>query len=195
MTGRIADVAPNDLRKVRIRRLVLGYPLALIAAATLANYLLLGVAPLTVALPSPAVITALAICGTLLLLNHTWLMTSTELTRLNHDLSATPEEWRNSGRSRANASRQGEEELERRHNAHRNTTENVVYFAILALPFAFASPPPLTALVWIISFGAARLGYTYCYLTANTAGRGVFMSASLLALYGMAGYLVLGSLI
>lgn len=184
----------TNARKARAGRLVLGYPFALIATAALANHLLLGVGPAVVALPSHGTVLALGLCGVLLLVNHTWLMTSTELTRLKHDLSATPEERRDRGPALADITPIAREALERRHNAHRNTTENIVHFAILALPFALISPSVPAAFAWIAGFGAARLGYTYCYLSANTAGRGVFMSLGLLALYGMAEYNVAGLL-
>ena len=86
---------------------------------------------------------------------------------------------------------EGLRELERRHNAHRNTTENVVYFIILALVFVIVSPPTIATQVWIIGFAVARLGYTYSYLAGRDNVRGLFMSLSLLAMYGMASYLAI----
>jgi uncharacterized MAPEG superfamily protein len=89
---------------------------------------------------------------------------------------------------------EGWRELERRHNAHRNTTENTVYFAILSAVICFASPAVMAAQIWLMTFPLARLGYTYIYLSGKVALRGVFMSLSLLVIFGMATYLVMGLL-
>lgn len=43
--------------------------------------------------------------------------------------------------------------------------------------------------VRVVGFALARMGYTYSYLSGQDKMRGVFMSLSLLALYGMASYL------
>jgi len=122
-------------------------------------------------------------------------MTTTELTRVRFRLFATPEEWAASGIRRADAPRAGLEELERRHNAHRNATENTVYFVFVALIFAFASPSSLAAHAWIVGFAVARLGYTFAYLAGNDSIRGVFMSLSLICLYGLASYPIIGFLV
>ena len=182
----------NEKRKNRIAVVVTGYPIALLLGGIAVNLLLFGVRPIAVALPSPDAITALTISAALLLSNHTWLMTSTELTRLRFDMAATPEEWAAQDGERQDVSKLALDELERRHNAHRNATENVVYFALLALTLAFVSPAPFVLETWAVGFAIARLGYTYSYLSRRTGLRGFFMSVSLLVLYGMAGYLVLG---
>ena len=174
--------------------MVKAYPVALVLIAVILNLLVLGVKPIVVALPSPESVVALTISAALLVLNHTWLMTTTELTRVKFNMATTPEEWAARGRKREDAPRLGLDELERRHNAHRNATENVVYFAFLALVLVLVSPPPLAFQVWVIGFSVARLGYTYSYLAVKTGARGFFMSLSLLSLYGMASYLVMGSL-
>lgn len=93
------------------------------------------------------------------------------------------------------APQQGRQELERRHNAHRNTTENTVYFILLAFIFSLISPSPLAAQIWLIGFAGARLGYTFSYLSAMSGARGVFMSLSLLCIYGLASYLVMSLLV
>jgi len=131
----------------------------------------------------------------LLVINHTWLMTSTELTRVRYKIYATPEEWVARGKRRDDVSEEGWRELERRHNAHRNTTENTIYFVFLVFIFAFVSPAILAAQVWIVGFAAARLGYTYSYLSGNDSARGVFMSLSLLSLYGMTSYLLMSFIV
>lgn len=122
-------------------------------------------------------------------------MTTTELTRATFKIYATPEEWIASGTHRDNISEEGLREIERQHNAHRNTTENVVYFVFLAIIFIFLSPTLLAAQVWIVGFPVARLGYTYSYLSGNDNARGLFMTLGLLALYGMASYLLISQII
>ncbi len=82
-------------------------------------------------------------------------------------------------------------ELERRHNTHRNTTENTIYFILLALVFVFVSPTTVAAQAWIIGFAIARLGYTYSYLAGKDNVRGLFMSLSLLSKYGIVSYLAM----
>ena len=104
---------------------------------------------------------------------------------------STPEEWAASGALRQDASEEGLREVERRHNAHRNTTENMTHFVLLSLVFVMCSPPALAARVWLIGFPLARLGYTHSYLAGRDDLRGLFMSLSLLAMYGIASYLLL----
>lgn len=174
-----------------MRAIVQGYPLGLLLIAILVNLFAFGVSPPALAIPSTEIVTALVISAALLVVNHSWLMTTTELTRLRFDMHATPEEWAASGRKQEQAPEEGVRELARRHNAHRNTTENAVYFVLLALIFAFVSPPTAAAQVWIVGYAVARLGYTFSYLTGNISARGLFMSLSLLAMYGIAVYLLM----
>lgn len=175
----------------RTMTIVRVYPLGVVVIGVVLNLFVFGVDPLAVDLPSTESIRALIIAAVLLLINHTWLMTTTELTRLRFKMYSTPEEWAASKTSRQDAPEEGLRELERRHNAHRNTTENAIYFVLLGLVFVSASPPPLAAQAWIIGYAVARLGYTYSYLAGNDNSRGAFMSLSLLAMYGMASYLVI----
>ena len=93
--------------------------------------------------------------------------------------------------SRRDAPEEGLRELERRHNTHRNTTENTIYFILLAMVFVLVSPTNIAAQAWIVGFADARLGYTYSYLSGKDNARGLFMTLSLLAMYGMASYLVM----
>ena len=81
-------------------------------------------------------------------------------------------------------------EVERRLNAHRNATENTVYFVLLAPVFVLVSPPLIAVQIWTLGFALSRLGYTYCYLFGKDGLRGIFMSLGLLAMYGMASYLL-----
>ena len=177
-------------RKRKFQRIILLYPVALIGIALAVNLLIWGVEPILVALPSKDIVIALAVAGVLLLANHTWLMTSTELVRLDHDMQATPEEWEARGAKPEDVAKEGWRELERRHNAHRNATENSVIFIALAAVFALVSPPVLAAQLWLIGFATSRLGYSYCYLRGLPDLRGLFMSLGLISLYGMASYML-----
>ena len=171
------------------------YPLGVLLVSLLLNYFAFGIEPIIVALPSVDSIVALSTAAALLVVNHTWLMTTTELTRVRHEMHATPEEWTASGRNPEDVSTEGRRELERRHNAHRNTTENTVYFVLLAGTFVLVSPPAMAVYAWIVGFSVARLGYTYSYLAGNTNLRGLFMTLGLLAIYGIASYLVLALIV
>ncbi|MCZ4273429.1 MAPEG family protein [Maritalea porphyrae] len=182
----------------RVRRftiIILGYPVALILGGILLNLFAFGVSPIVVALPLKAVLVPLIITATLLVINHTWLMNSTEITRMKHHMYASREEWKEAGVKREDVSDEGWLELERRHNSHRNATENTVYFAVLATIFCLVTPSQLAAYVWILGFGVGRLGYTFASLQGRSNLRGFFMSVSLVAMYGMAGYLCLGLLV
>ncbi len=181
----------EDKPKRRTKAIVSAYPLGVLLIGVVLNLFVFGVNPLVVALPSAECIFSLVIAAVLLVINHTWLMTTTELTRVRFKMYATPEEWAASGISRQDAPGEGLRELGRRHNIHRNTTENAIYFIFLAFIFVLVSPTNLTAQVWIIGFAVARLGYTYSYLAGRDNARGLFMSLSLLAMYGMASYLVM----
>jgi uncharacterized MAPEG superfamily protein len=174
--------------------IILAYPVALILIGVGLNVFAFGVYPPIVALPSIQVVYALAISAVLLVLNHTWLMTATELTRLNHNMYASHEEWAANGARKEDVTQRGWIELDRHHNAHRNATENTVPFVFLVVVVSMVSPSVLMAQIWIIGFAVARLGYTFSALQGKSGLRGVFMSLSLLALYGLASYLALSSL-
>ncbi len=181
----------DAIRTRRFTAIILGYPFALMAIATLVNLGLTGIRPLAVGLPTTPVLAALILSALLLLANHTWLMTSTELARLRYGMQATPEEWAESGRTPGDIAPEGHAELQRRQNAHRNATENSVIFAVLAGAMVLSSPAPLAAQIWMIGFAIGRLGHSYGFLSGQAGLRGGFMSVSLTALYGMAGYLLL----
>jgi len=182
-------------RKKKFTRIILAYPFALILIGTLANLLLFGVSPAVIATPQLELIASLIFSAILLLANHTWLMTSTELTRLKYNMHATPEEWETSGHVKADVATEGLQELERHHNAHTNATENTVYFVFLALLVSIVSPITLAAHVWIIGFAIGRLGHTFSYLTGRDGLRGLFMSVSLISLYGLASYLLISLIV
>jgi uncharacterized MAPEG superfamily protein len=181
----------DENRKRRFTLIMLAYPFALLLLAVAANLWLFGVGPLEVALPSRDIVIALALGTAVLIANHTWLMTSTELTRLEFGLHATPEEWQASGRQAGDASSRGMQELARRHNAHRNATENTVCFALAALVLSVVTPAPVAAQVWIAGFVVGRLGHSYGFLSGRDDIRGLFMSVSLISLYGAISYPVL----
>lgn len=187
----LADpVADPSKRLERVRRIIIVYPLGVLMMSLGVNALL-GVQSYLPGLPSAGVVTALVISAVLLLLNHTWLMTATELTRLRFRLQTTPEQWAAIGEEPEGASPRGVLELARHHSAHRNATENTTYFVLLSLLFVFGSPASPTAHVWLICFGVARLGHAYGYLRGNDGVRGLFMTLTLLSLYGLASHLVL----
>ena len=188
-------MSQDEKRKKKFAKIVLAYPFALILIGLAMNFLLFGVQPAAVALPTLAIIAALASSAILLLANHTWLMTSTELVRLQHNMHATPEEWNESEHSITDVSNEGLRELERRHNAHRNATENVVHFVFLAMLVSIISPVTIAAQVWIVGFAIGRLGHTFSYLTGRDGARGLFMSVSLVSLYGLASYLVISLIV
>ncbi len=175
-------------------RMVIAYPIVLLMLGLVANLFALGVRSALIEVPDSTIIVAATIAALLLLVNHSWIMTSTELTRVRFGLQATPEEWREKGQDPGDASVAGSEALLRCHQLHRNTTENTIYFVMLAGIFLLLSPPSLTAYAWLLLFPVARLGYSHAYLSANTGLRGICMSLSLLALYGMASYLALAML-
>jgi len=175
----------------RTMTIVVVYPFAILIVGIALNIFAFGVNPFTVAFPSNDVITALVIAAVLLIINHTWLMTTTELTRVRFKMYSTPEEWAASGTNSEDAPEEGIRELKRHHDTHLNTTENIGYYILLALLFVFASPPDIAAQVWLVGFAAARLGYTYSFLSGKDNARGLFMTLSLLPMFGMASYLVI----
>lgn len=184
---------PQDTRRKRkFARIILAYPIALIAIAVTLNLLVFDVEPISVALPSRTIVTALIVGALLLVVNHSWLMTSTELTRLRFEMHATPEEWAASGHQRNGVSDQGWQELERRKNAHANATENTVHFVLLASLVAIVTPVTGTAVIWILGFPVGRVGHAWAYLAGKDNLRGLFMSLSLVSLYGLASYLAVG---
>lgn len=185
----------NEKRIRKFTMILIGYPIALIIIALVLNMFVFGVEPLLVALPAPSVLTALIISAILLLINHSWLMTTTELTRLNYKMYASQEEWDEAGVRKEDVSSKGWIELDRRHNAHRNATENIVYFAMLAVMISLISPTILAAQIWIIGFAIGRLGYTFSALRGQSGLRGIFMTISLLSLYGLGGYLGLSLIV
>lgn len=185
----------EENRKQRAKAIVIAYPLAVLVIAVILNLFVFEVKPILVALPSVELILPMVIAAVLLVINHTWLMTTTELTRVQFNMYATPEEWAASGTSQEDIPKEGSRELERRHNVHRNTTENAIYFILLAFVFFLISPTTLAAQVWFIGFSIARLGYTYSYLAGRDNVRGLFMTFSLLAMYGIASYLAMSLII
>jgi uncharacterized MAPEG superfamily protein len=181
-----------DEKKVqkRLRAIVIAYPFVVLMIGAALNILVFGVKPFTAAFPSIQLISALVIAAVLLIINHAWLMTATELTRARFKMHSTPEEWAVSGKKYEDAPAEGVRELKRHHDTHLNTTENIVYYILLVLLFVFASPSLITGQIWIVSFAIARLGYTYSFLSGKDNARGLFMTLSLLPMFGMASYLV-----
>jgi uncharacterized MAPEG superfamily protein len=189
------DTAQEELAQNRTAAIVKAYPFGLLVLAILVNAVVFETAPIALALPSPEIVSSLILAAALLVANHTWLMTTTELVRVRNGIHSTPEQWAASGKKKEEAPEEGTRELERRHNIHRNTTENSIHFVFLAIIFALSSPGTAVGLVWLTVFPLARLGYTCSYLAGRDNLRGVFMSLSLLALYGLLSYLLVGILI
>lgn len=185
----------HEMRIRKFTLIITAYPVVLIAISLIANLFIFDIVRPVIALPAQEIVRAMVIASILLVINHSWLMTSTELTRLRYRMYATPEEWADNGRRKDEVAEQGWTELERHHNAHRNATENTVYFASLAAVLAIVSPPILLAEIWLIGFAIARLGYTFGALRPMAGIRQLSMSLSLLALYGISSYLALSLLV
>lgn len=179
----------------RAKTIILIYPVVILFIGIAINLFAFGINPVFASLPSIECIRAIIIASILLIINHTWIMTATELTRAKFKMYATPEEWAASEINKEDAPELGILEIERHHNTHRNTTENSVYYVLLALIFIVVSPSSIAAQTWIISFPIARLGYTYSYLSGKDNARGIFMSFGLLSIYGMASYLAISLII
>lgn len=173
-------------------RVIIAYPFVILVVAIVLNVFVIGVNPYVVAIPSIEYIRAIVIAAVLLIINHTWLMTTTELTRLRYKMFSTPEEWAASGTRPEESPKEGIYELKRQHDTHLNNTENVIYYILLCLAFILVSPPVIAAQVLIIGYAVSRLIYTYSFLTGKDGMRGIFMTLSLLAMYSMACYLVIG---
>jgi uncharacterized MAPEG superfamily protein len=178
----------NDTQN-RTSAFVKFYPLLLLVMACLGNWVVFGVKPLQVGMPSTFSLAIMSISAILMCLNHTWLMTVTELTRVRYQIQTTPEEWSDSLVGRDEIPQEGWDELARARNAHRNCTENSVYFVMLGTPLLFCSANDIVS-IWMLEFAIGRLGHTYGYLTKSDVLRGLFMTISLLAMYGMATYLM-----
>ena len=74
-------------RNQRTKTLVKVSPFGILLVSLLLNHFVLGVNPLLVALPSNELIAFVAIAVALLVINHSWLMTTTELTRIRFNRS------------------------------------------------------------------------------------------------------------
>ena len=155
--------ADLDKRTRKGMTIIIAYPIVVCLVSLALNTFVFDAQSMVVALPSTESIQALIVAAVLLTINHTWLMTATELTRARYKLFATPEEWSASGTKAQDASPDGLRELARHHNAHRNATENTACFI-----------------------------HAYGYLSRSDNTRGLFMTVGLLAMYGLGSHLVLG---
>lgn len=177
-----------DSKQIKATRMVLAYPFVLVLFSFVLNFFLVEAGVFSISVPGEGPLLALSLAAILLCLNHSWLMTATELTRVKYRMYATPEEWQASGTSPEEISKTGHQELARAHNAHRNSTENAVFFGVLLIPFMLSGPTLSAASLWLPGFALARLGHTYSYLYGHDNLRGLFMSLGLLAMYGVASY-------
>jgi uncharacterized membrane protein YecN with MAPEG domain len=164
------------------------YPFGVLVLAIALNFMF-GIDPIQISTPSRGLLGLISCAAIILVINHSWIMTVTELTRNRYKIFASPEEWISSGHKKLDVTEKGSFEIERCLNTHRNTTENVVYYILFLFVFSFVSPNQLAAWAWVLVFPLSRLGYTYSYLTGNDNTRGIFMSLTLLSVYGIASYL------
>lgn len=169
------------------------YPFVILVLAVALNFMF-GIDPIQVSLPSREVIGLVSCAAIILVINHSWIMTVTEITRNRFKIFASPEEWVSNGHKKSDISEKGVFEIERCLNTHRNTTENIVYYILLLVIFSFVSPSQLAIWSWILVFPISRIGYTYSYFNGLDNIRGLFMSLTLLSIYGMASYLALSFL-
>lgn len=165
------------------------YPFGILVFAIVLNFIF-GIDSIQISNPSRELLGVISFAAIILVINHSWIMTVTELTRNRYKIFASPEERILSGYEKFDVTRKGSFEIERCLNTHRNTTENIVYYILFLFVFSFVSPSQLAAWAWILAFPLSRLGYTYSYFKGNDNARGVFMSLSLLSVYGIASYLV-----
>lgn len=168
--------------------ILLVYPLVPLFIAVGSN-LAFGVESLDIKLPTHELIRSAALSVVFLIANHTWLMTHSEITRARYGLFATPEEEAESDNGSEGVANTNE--LIRSHSAHRNLTENTVHFALALSIFLILSPPETLAALWLCGFAFMRLGHTYFFLSGNANLRGVCMTGSLVALYGLVTYPVI----
>jgi len=84
-------------------KIIIAYPFALLLIAIVMNILVFEIKSYAISLPSIEYIRALVIASVLLIINHAWLMTSTEITRLRYKMFSTPEEWAANGTNQEDA--------------------------------------------------------------------------------------------
>lgn len=170
------------------------YPFVVLVLAIALNFMF-GINPVQISSPSEELFGLILCSAVMLTINHSWIMTVTELTRNRYKIFASPEEWISNGYKKSDVSDKGSFEIERCLNTHRNTTENIVYYIFLIFVFSFISPNQFAAWIWVCLFPISRLGYTYCYFTGKDDIRGIFMSLTLLSVYGLASYSALSFLL
>jgi len=189
------DIEEDETKRYqRILKIVVGYPFVLLFIAIALNIFAWEVKPLTISLPTIEYLRPLIIATVLLIINHSWLMTATEIVRSRYKVFSTPEEWITNKAKLEDAPAEGIRELKRCHDTHLNSTENIIYYILLCLIFILCSPPVLAAEILIIGYAISRIGYTYSFLYGKDGTRGLFMTLSLLAMYSMACYLVIALL-
>lgn len=164
---------------------IVGYPIVVALIALALSFFALPSLVAGSGWPENTVLVAFALATGLLIVNHIWIITATELARLRHGIYVVPEEIPSEKKAAYAPSAEGQADVARCHNIHRNTTENVVYFFPLAIAVWIAAPQLTESAIWMVTFAVARLGYTFSYLRANTALRSVCMTANLLAVFGL----------
>ena len=121
----------------KLPMIVIFYPVVLAVVAMAINLLSFSNISLELSLPSVSLTKIYVITAALMLINHLWVMTTTEIVRTRYRIWATPEEWDKAGDDPGAIDHIGRRELQRQHNAHRNSTENSVIFLFIAIPFFY----------------------------------------------------------
>ncbi len=178
-----------------VRKIVIAYPFILAIIAVFINSVFLDVGPIKVELPTISSLAAASIAAAILVINHSWIMTKTELTRIDYGIATATEDVSETRVLVDQAGRDAKIALGRAHRTHQNATENTVYFSLLAPLLLLSSPSELPIWLWFLGFSLGRLGHSVGYLTAHTALRGFAMSVSLVSLYGMASYLLISAVL
>eukprot|EP01083_Nonionella_stella_P109081 317694_1 len=187
------EVASSETdSKSNTRIIVTIYPFVILVIGVMVVHVLsiifgIDINAFEVQLPSEAMLRDVVISAVLLTINHSWIMTSTELTRLKYGLCATSEECEKQGKDPDHASKEGLREVKRRHNIHRNTTE-LKYDLLRVIGHCFCVCITLKNCISCLDFIVSNCptGYTTAYILKNTDVRGFCMTLSLLSMYGMA---------
>ena len=91
--------AEPDSRRQGVSKIVIAYPFGVLAIALAINLLCFEISGFEASIPGQLSLSAFALAAIVFCLNHSWLMTATELTRVRYHMYATPEEWKANGTS------------------------------------------------------------------------------------------------
>jgi len=116
------------------------YPFGMLVFAIVLNFIF-GIDSIQISNPSRELLGVISFAAIILVINHSWIMTVTELTRNRYKIFASPEERILSGYDKLDVTRKGSFEIERCLNTHRNTTENIVYYILFLFCFLCITQP------------------------------------------------------